>query len=121
MGLTFSDLRGNGTGFQAANFKGGTALDANTGFLVNSGSNSSDLNIATIISELAAGDAQNSINASDAFFYLTDNGTNSRLFRFSDANNNAAVDSGELAGVVTLEDVSDATTIADTLLICFSS
>jgi Ca2+-binding RTX toxin-like protein len=119
VGLTSSNLRGNGTGFQAADFKGGTALDANTGFLVNSGSNSSDLNIATIISELASGDTQNSITASDAFFYLTDDGTNSSLFRFSDANNNAAVDSGEVVAIAILENVSDATLISETFVTDF--
>jgi hypothetical protein len=119
VGLTNSSLRGDGTKFQFANFKGGTALDANTGFLVNSGANSTDLEISTIISELNSGDSQNPLTANDSFFYVTDNGTNSGVFKFSDQNSNADVDSGEVVAIAILENVSDATLISETFVTDF--
>jgi Ca2+-binding RTX toxin-like protein len=109
--LANSSLRGDGTKFQSADFKGGTALGTNTGFLVNSGANSTDLEISTIISELNAGDSENPLTANDSFFYVTDNGTNSGVFKFSDQNGNADVDSGEVVAIAILENVSDATVI----------
>jgi hypothetical protein len=96
-------------------------LGTNTGFLVNSGSNSIDLEISTIISELTLGDASNSVTASDSFFYLTDNGAASRLFQFADANGDANIDSGEVTGVATFRSVFDATDITASLLTDFAA
>jgi Ca2+-binding RTX toxin-like protein len=117
--LANSSLRGDGTKFQSADFKGGTALGTNTGFLVNSGANSTDLEISTIISELDSGDSQNPLTANDSFFYVTDNGTNSGVFKFSDQNGNADVDSGEVVAIAILENVSDATVITETFVTDF--
>ena len=98
-----------------------TALGTDTGFLVNSGSNSIDLEISTIISELTSGDPSNSVTASDSFFYLTNNGAASRLFQFTDTNGDANIGSGEVTGVATFELVSDATDITASLVTDFAA
>ena len=49
LGLTNSSLRGDDTEFKAADFKDGSFFGLNTGFLVNSGTDSSDLEISTKI------------------------------------------------------------------------
>ncbi|MGY8926914.1 MAG: hypothetical protein ACKVJC_06435, partial [Flavobacteriales bacterium] len=114
-----SDLRGDGTNYQAVDFKGGNALNANTGFVVNSGTNSSDLTISTIISELQAGMTMNSISTGDNFFYLTDDGTDSRIFLYSDDNNNATLETGEVTAIATLDGLADATQVSATETIDF--
>ena len=113
-------LRGDGSGYQSADFKGGTALNTNTGWLVNSGSNSADLNISTIESELQAGDTSNTITAGDNFFYTTDDGASSRVFYYSDSNRDGDINAGEVSAVFDLDDVSDATGITADLVIGFS-
>jgi hypothetical protein len=121
LGLTNSSLRGDDTEFKAVDFKGGSFLGPNTGFLVNSGTNSSDLEISTIIEELKLGDAANPLTANDSLFYLTDNGTDSRLFKFLDQNGNADVDDGEATAIATFEGVSNAIVITDDFVIDFAA
>ena len=119
LGLTNLNLRGDGTEFQAVDFKGGSALGPNTGFLVNSGADSIDLEISTIISELNAGDSQNPLTAKDSFFYVTDNGTDTGVFKFSDQNGNADVEGDEVVAIAILENLSDATFITEDLVTDF--
>ena len=112
------NLRGAGTGFQSINFKGGSLLGADTGLLVNAGADSSNLSASTAVSELSEGfsaavnansPSANRLNSGDAFYYLTDNGTDSVLFLFEDADNGADVDGGEVSFIATLESFDDAT------------
>ena len=86
--------------------------------LVNAGADSSNLSASTVVSELSEGFAAavnanspsaNRLNAGDAFYYLTDNGTDSALFLFEDTDNGADVDGGEVSFVATLESFDDAT------------
>ena len=93
-------------------------LGADTGLLVNAGADSSNLSASTVVSELSDGFAAavnanspsaNRLNAGDTFYYLTDNGTDSALFLFEDADNGADVDGGEVSFVATLESFDDVT------------
>ena len=120
-GLTNSNLRGDGTKFQSGAFDvgNGTALSANTGFFVNTSTANFGLTISDVTTSLSLGIFLNAINANDSFFYVTDDGLNSGVFKFSDQNGNADVDSGEVVAIAILENVSDATVITEDLVTDF--
>jgi Ca2+-binding RTX toxin-like protein len=118
-GLTNSSLRGDGTKFQIGDFAAGTALGANTGFFIVDSKAPSALQISNIAAELTLGDLQNPLTANDSFFYVTDDGTNSGIFKFSDQNGNADVEGDEVVAIAILENVSDATLITEDLVTDF--
>jgi len=104
--LVNTGLRGSGALYELADLTAGDALGVNTGLLINAGDNAADLQAATQAAALVQADE--SIHANDAFYYLTDNGQDSALFLFDDTNANGAVDEGEVSHIVSLLGVADA-------------